>query len=198
MRPAVMASIRPKWCAKIEGGRKTVEVRTTRPKIDPPFRCYMYCSKGSNKLLDIIRDGDCNYGEIYHGPPVFITSPEDSFYYGNHGKVVGDFICDKIITIQPGKIRELMQSGTLDGCYTGMTTREFVKYAGEKTVYFWHISDLNMDYMPRELTEFRRVCRNDLYCESCAMFSANKSRCGNAALYLTRPPQSWCYVEEMK
>lgn len=33
-------------------------------------------------------------------------------------------------------------------------------------------------------------------CKSCALFSNNGGTCGNDALYLKRPPQSWCYVEE--
>lgn len=50
---------------------------------------------------------------------------------------------------------------------------------------------------PRELGEFRRVCPNDLYCDSCAMYWENNGTCGNESLRLKRPPQSWCYVEEM-
>lgn len=39
---AVLISIRPKWCEKIANGQKTIEVRKTRPKINQPFRCYIY------------------------------------------------------------------------------------------------------------------------------------------------------------
>lgn len=46
------------------------------------------------------------------------------------------------------------------------------------------------------LNSFRRVCPEELDCESCAMHSENTGRCGNEALYLRRAPQSWCYVEE--
>ena len=44
---AVLLSIRPKWCCKIANGEKTAEVRRSRPKIDTPFTCYIYCSKPS-------------------------------------------------------------------------------------------------------------------------------------------------------
>ena len=40
---AVLISIRPKWCEKIISGEKTIEVRKTRPKMDTPFKCYIYC-----------------------------------------------------------------------------------------------------------------------------------------------------------
>ena len=46
VRQAVMISIRPQWCELIASGRKTVEVRKTRPKLEPPFRCYIYETQG--------------------------------------------------------------------------------------------------------------------------------------------------------
>ena len=44
MSKAVMLSIRPKWCEKIASGKKTIEVRKTRPKLETPFKCYIYCT----------------------------------------------------------------------------------------------------------------------------------------------------------
>lgn len=61
--------------------------------------------------------------------------------------------------------------------------------------YGWHISNLKIYDTPRELSEFRRACKNDWYCESCAMYREHEEICGNASLRLRRPPQSWCYVE---
>lgn len=46
---SIMISIQPKWCAKIESGAKTIEIRKTRPKIETPFKCYIYCTKGKDK-----------------------------------------------------------------------------------------------------------------------------------------------------
>ena len=42
MSKAVLISIRQKWCQKIMAGRKTIEVRKTRPKMDTPFKCYIF------------------------------------------------------------------------------------------------------------------------------------------------------------
>ena len=42
---AVLISIQPKWCELIASGKKTVEVRKTKPKIAPPFKVYIYCTK---------------------------------------------------------------------------------------------------------------------------------------------------------
>lgn len=44
MSRAVLVSIRPKWCEKIINGEKTVEARKTRPKLQTPFKCYIYCT----------------------------------------------------------------------------------------------------------------------------------------------------------
>lgn len=44
MSKAVLISIRPEWCEKIINGQKTIEVRKTRPKMDTPFKCYIYRS----------------------------------------------------------------------------------------------------------------------------------------------------------
>lgn len=43
MSKAVFISIRPKWCERIVSGMKTIEVRKTRPKMNTPFKCYIYC-----------------------------------------------------------------------------------------------------------------------------------------------------------
>ena len=47
MSKAVLISIRPEWCEKIMSGQKTIEARKTRPKMNPPFKCYIYkCGNG--------------------------------------------------------------------------------------------------------------------------------------------------------
>lgn len=59
MSKAVLISIRPKWCEKIISGEKTIDVRKTRPKMNTPFKCYIYCtveSAGYDALwvLDVV------------------------------------------------------------------------------------------------------------------------------------------------
>ena len=64
----VLLSIRPEWCVKILNGEKTVEIRKNRPKLKPPFKCYIYCTKAPKKLITIFRDGDVfGDGEVYRG-----------------------------------------------------------------------------------------------------------------------------------
>lgn len=77
-----------------------------------------------------------------------------------------------------------------------LTREEIVRYL-KGVGYGWHISDLKIYDTPRELGELRRACPNSFYCESCAMYRENDGTCGNESLQIKRPPQSWCYVEEM-
>lgn len=181
MKKAVLISIRPKWCELIAAGNKTVEVRKTRPKIDPPFKVYIYCSKGKERLLDILRDGDDNFGETYHGKDVFITCPESSFYYGHHGKVIGEFVCDWI--------KDFGFSPYNHGGYNGIEMLhekscvgfdEMYQYIGESFGFGWHISDLQIYDSPMELSMYYRD------------YAPN----GMPIKHLQKAPESWCYVEE--
>ncbi len=171
MSKAVLISIRPKWVEKITSGEKTIEVRKTRPKLKTPFKAYIYCSRGSDARR----------------------------LRGSWGKVIGEFICDRIDklvpTNEPYGIYDISDDYVLQTCLANGALWDYGKGA---TLYGWHISDLLIYDELRELTEFRRPCPNDLYCESCAMYSNNNGICNNGALLLRRPPQSWCYVEEME
>ena len=37
-----MLSVRPEWVDKIVSGDKTIEIRKTRPMLEPPLKCYIY------------------------------------------------------------------------------------------------------------------------------------------------------------
>ena len=190
MSKAVLISIRPKWCQKIVSGEKTIEVRKTKPKLETPFKCYIYCTLPKYPHEDFIAT----------------DYPRPQFYGG--GKVIGEFTCDRIYKIDKDSTDFLFKAGGLSvykqaaeekcGLCVAMTDDELHGYLGHYQGYGWHISDLKIYDAPRELGEFRRVCVNDLYCESCAMYRENKGTCGNESLRLKRPPQSWCYVEATK
>ncbi len=49
MPKAILISIKPQYCELIANGKKTIEVRKTKPKLEPPFKCYIYCTKPSKK-----------------------------------------------------------------------------------------------------------------------------------------------------
>ena len=193
MSKAVMLSIRPKWCEKIVNGEKTIEVRKTKPKLETPFKCYIYCTM------------DHPYISVSCGELDKLNYRTNTVGRCN-GKVIGKFICDRIYKIDKDSTDFLFEAGGLSvykqaaeekcGLCVAMTDDELHGYLGYCQGYGWHISDLLIYDQPRELTEFRWSCPNDLYCEACAMYSNNNGICNNGALPLRRPPQSWCYVEE--
>lgn len=58
------------------------------------------------------------------------------------------------------------------------------------------ISELKVYDEPKELSEFKKPCpikKKD--CNNCEFYSDYSGSCTN---WVTRPPQSWCYVEEIK
>ena len=214
MSKAVLISIRPEWARKILNGSKTVEVRKTRPKMDMPFKCYIYCTKPEEKLLTIMKDGDENYGETYHGKPVFIKTEKapTTGLWGKRQKVIGEFVCDKIFEriVRVGAICEppkycicdwnmyLTPLDTLlaDAC---LTKDEMEKYLDGGVGYGWHISNLKIYDTPKELIEFHTWKK----CKSCNKSGYESTACiydENCIIpaAITKAPQSWCYVEEQK
>lgn len=185
MNKAVMLSIRPKWVEKIASGEKTIEVRKTKPKLETPFKCYIYCTlQGCNEFFRVDLGGD-------------VAKWNRGKWWDRKGKVIGEFTCDRIVPITYDGGRLWCPTNAAYSPATCLSQTEIIAYIGDEgRCYGWHISGLRIYDQPRELTEFRRACPNSWYCESCAMYWENNGTCGNESLYIKRPPQSWCYVEE--
>lgn len=163
MSKAVLISIHPEWCELIVTGSKTLELRKTRPKMEAPFRCYIYCTKPKRR-------------------------PDDFGFFVNEQKIIGEFTCDAIYSIWAGYTANLG-----DDC---LTFNERESYLGTGMGYGWHITNLKIYDKPRELSEFYAKKK----CDAC-----KRGDIPSACIYdddcivpaiLTRPPQSWCYVEE--
>lgn len=185
---AILISIKPKWCALIASGKKTIEIRKTRPKIKAPFKVYVYCTKDKRNHFWT--------GKRYS---YVDESSHNAFDKDGNGKVIGEFICSEITTFP-------------DDCSAGwlvknshVSTIELKRYADSNDkLYAWHISDLVIYDEPKELRDF--CFPPELYCE--------KERCGGCPKDqmmgldgdyafdcewekpITRAPQSWCYVKE--
>ena len=170
MMKSVLIAIRPQWVDKIASGQKTIEVRKTAPKCETPFKCYIYMTQGKLKDLGI-------YSE---------------WVYKNRMKVIGEFICDK--------------ASELDYVYywnngyefeTCLTYRQVADYGKGKPLYGWHISDLKIYDKPKELSEFSRPCSYIGLCFSCKRTSFKKDGNLLCNTKITRPPQSWMYIEDL-
>ena len=201
---SVLISIRPQWCAKIANGEKTIEVRKSRPKLETLFKCYIYQSKPKDRLITILKDGDENYGETYHGKPVFIKTYGDGYWTGRNQKVIGEFVCDSYIGWGVNPLDGLYMIFPNELAAACLTGKDFEKYGNGKTLYGWHISDLQIYDKLKELSEFyfppEKYCEKEL-CGGCPhdqMADVNGEYAYDCEWRrpITRAPQSWCYVEE--
>lgn len=211
---SVLISINPKWCELIANGKKTIEVRKTRPKIETPFKCYIYETK-EKAYEDIGICGRTKDGTRYN-------------FVHRIGKVIGEFVCDKIedfycASVPYQKENNLGYGRFIDnGVYKVngwnegivferndmyidtmlnnndlkemcLSVQELFDYIGiGKYLYAWHISDLKIYDVPKELSEFWTVkCTNKRNsCIGCEV----KPNCIKT---ITRQTQSWCYAEEL-
>ena len=214
---SVLMSVQPKWCEKIahiigKNGtkpiyEKSVEIRKTRPKIETPFKCYIYCTQGKFKDLGVIGN------EMYQ----------------KRMKVIGEFVCDDIKPFESEFVDdncyEFIASLDYDedGDATGFIEwsndseipyestdfykkccvkyEELKKYIGLgiNDFYAWHISNLVIYDKPKELSEFKKECK--LECDMRSLDNPPCDKCEDlvksfgCGRTITRPPQSWCYVE---
>lgn len=183
----ILISIRPKWVEKIASGEKTIEVRKSAPK-EVPFKAYIYCTKGKDGYEWLYRVDNNGYGKAQSW----------------HGKVIGEFICDKVERFTVGSLR----SDDLEKLAC-LSYNEMISYFYKpeeldgKTVkqgFAWHISDLKIYDKPKELSEFwgRKNClaADTVECWNC--FATCLEINGRHCQPLTRPPQSYIFVEEVK
>ena len=171
---AVMLSVRPQWCELIAGGQKTIEVRKTVPKISPPFKCFIYQTRS---------------GKVPTG--LFTCDGEIMGRSVKNGKVIGEFVCDKMYgiyySIYPHDPLVFEEIGTLNRpdviSETHLSEIELDNYLNGNNGYGWNISAMQIYDKPRELSEFRKpIMPTGLRYEDDA---------------IKRAPQSWCYVEEL-
>ena len=135
--------------------------------------------------------------------------------YRNRMKVIGEFICDKVIKTCGWRLRgdtqQCAKRTTAEEAFPKLaclTIDEIVKYAGSENreVFGLHISDLKIYDKPKELSDFispskvkkcvdyciNGICSNLGYEELCGAIR----RCEYKKL--TRPPQSYMFVEEVE
>ena len=201
---SILISIQPKWCELIASGKKTIEVRKTRPKIETPLKCYIYCANHGVKY--------CHY---------WVDKKKMGRSLLWSGKVIGEFVCDSVTCIQvyygnSGE-KHLTNLFGIDFKNTCLSLHEIFDYIiGDKkdgTGWLYHITDLKIYDKPKELREFCtwRFGKND-GCETCfnkkwwegdtADENIAKRICApcqkdNFRKQITRPPQSWIYVKEL-
>lgn len=176
MAKPVLISIRPEWVEKILSGEKTLEVRKNRPNMETPFKVYIYCTAG-NLSYEVNNGMMCNI---------------------SGGKlVVGEFLCETILPIQVECSSPVALGAGIEIPGTCLTDRQILEYLGNgKQGYAWHISDLKIYAQPKPLSAFKGPCKIKVGCWECPYFNYTTGDCDGRTI--KRPPQSWCYVEELQ
>lgn len=195
---AILMAIQPKWCEKIFNGTKTIEVRKSRPKLETPFEVVVYCSKGQ----ELWGNGEQLWKGIDENEDletVFTLEPNLSRL---NGKVIGSFICDEVKEFTFSNYEAEYRINHADLSATCLNYPDLIGYGKGKTLYGWHITEPRLFDEPKELSEFRKpfdceAGRNmGCWLDYCKNHNFDCVRRVNKPL--TRPPQSWCYVEEQK
>lgn len=184
---AILMSIKHKWCELIFSGDKTIEVRKTAPKLKPPYKAYAYESIGQGE---------------------------------GAGAVVGEFVCDEKHDIQfTGASYTINNDMSLTNSIARQSCLQFddmFSYLGAKGGAALHIVKPKRYDTPKELSEFSRYgykkiehagsgyifCDNTpcRYCEPGEVIAGlyRPPVCRKGGCKITRPPQSWIYVEEIE
>ena len=195
---SILISIKPQWVEKILNGKKTIEIRKTKPNIKLPCKVYIYCSYSKKSMKDL-----CCYS-LNTGNYKLMNKEEydKDFAFSVNGSVVAEFTLNKITTHLYNFIDceeqesynflvEDVKNAGFDTNLEGLLDfDEFIEnYGKRKPLYAWHIDNLKIYDKQKELDEFT-TGKVALPCGYGDYNIHNK--------ILKRPPQSWCYVESLE
>lgn len=184
---SVLLSIQPRWCGLIAAGKKTLEIRKSRPNLKTPFRCYIYCTKGkpflNNKNGQVYISKDDVFGNLGYG-----------LYHRLNGRIIGEFVCSDIDRLGCVGSLDGAKKVTWIGIYDRMNScwrnfdpslsclndEQVKRYLSGNDGFAWNISNLKIYDAPKCLGEFTRL---------------RETKFGFEPVRMERPPQSWCYVE---
>lgn len=169
MSRAVLLSVNPRWCGLIASGKKTLEIRKSKPKLEVPFKVYIYCTKG--RSLHFWRSKTYSYAD---------DRSHNAFDFCGDGKVIGEFVCDRVyqyttsnmtngVDIAENEVitQSCLSRKELDAYEHSAEPKENCVY--RVGLYCWHITDLKIYAQPQDLFITKG---------------------------LKHGPQSWRYVEE--
>ena len=136
--------------------------------MEPPFKCYIYQT--------------CS-GKV--GAGLFLADGSEIMEKSvKNGTVIGEFVCNKFIPYCSA--RPILDAETIE-TQACLTRIEVWEYCPAGNPIGWHITDLVIYDKPKLLSDFNQ-------CHQCGYMGVCNDKCWNP---LQRPPQSWCYVEEL-
>ena len=184
---SVIKSLHPEVCERIASGEQTIIVAKSAPK-EVPFKAYIYETKARYKTFFDWNTSDGLVPIPNGGKVITIDKTISRVVYNRigRGKVIGEFICDKVdrfdskwsewaYAVAPSDIpcdMPMSEEKAIQLCkeQAFLTDEDIVAYFGDEDwkAAFWHISDLKIYDKPKELKEFytRRSNKND-GCDNC-------------------------------
>lgn len=162
-----------------------MEVRKTKPKLETPFKVYIYCTLAANKEFKL-DDHNWDVSVRNHGG-----------WPDRRGRVIAEFTCDRVDTIIHIQFAECFESAKpciRDERYfykpiddllqeSGLSLKDLESYLQGQTGYGMHISNLKLYNTPVELSKFTAL---------------RQTKFGYESIEIKRVPQSWCYIEELQ
>lgn len=206
---AIMISMQPQWVEKILNGEKTIEIRKSKPSCELPCKVYIYCTMPNKQ----------ENRKPHSWEVVWLKRVVAEFTLNKVEKIKFDCPCSfRSFNLGFGFTENRYN---IDITKTCLTESELYDYLGEPCElqgeyhqtfefggYAWYIDNLKIYDKPKELSEFSHYIPNNKYpkkgcgidCEDCMSYDSEHETC--LALYyshwqIKRPPQSWCYVEEI-
>ena len=188
---AIMISIQPQWVEKMLNSEKTIEIRKTKPSCELPCKVYIYCTMPNKQ----------ENRKPHSWEVVWLK------------RVVAEFILNKVDTLERD-LNDWLPKNRYDVSNEllkdiNLNQNELWNYGQGKILYAWCIDDLKIYDKPKELSEFSHFIPNNkcptkqcgTNCEDCPNYDEEHETC--LALYyahraIKRPPQSYCYVEELE
>ena len=180
----ILASIKPYYYYLIGERKKTIEVRKTALK-NLPQDIAFYMSKDEKSFAKIPKEFQEKYRKHF-------------------GKIGMRVVCDEVDKWEylpdcysEDKDEKMYYISSANGDAACLTYDEIENYGKGKTLYGWHISDLKIYDKPKELSEFCIPCK--VSCENCKNPLYFECWCEEKGKKIvTRPPQSYMYVEEIE
>ena len=174
----VLVSLKPYYYYLVGEGIKKIEVRKNTPRTsDWNKEVLFYMSKDVKSFYKIPKEFQGKYSKHF-------------------GKVGMQIICDEVYEWKYDYCDgvDIDDDLILDTC---LDREDINIYAKAKTLYGWHISYLKIYDKPKSIMTFYKPCPIKLgfkNCPCCEFYSTDTGFCMNQ---IDRPPQSWCYVEEL-
>ena len=164
---SIILSTQPVWCGRIAAGEKDLEVRKSLPRLKPPFKVYLYCTRLSE--IQFWRSASGAYLNEK------AKSVRDQC---GAGRVIGEFVCTHIYRYSTREDSEDdIRSEELirRSCLSWRELYEYECTVGgrygpdeRKGLLVMEVSNLILYHRPKLLREFG----------------------------VARPPQNWCYAKK--